>query len=165
MPNLTDCISIFNNKKYGIEDNQIQASVIVQEHIPKLDFKFTAYSDDGDNNILIEILDTKFSHNTPGSGIIKYNKCTKELTIENSQSWNAKYVLDEKGNIIEKDLGEDRIKKEWNILTPLLGIITAGALTLEEFLKHAQDIEGGIKNGKVYFWQTRDIVAKAVKRI
>ena len=85
--------------------------------------------------------------------------------MEHSQSTFATYVLDENGNIIEKDWGENRIKKEWNILTPLLGIITAGALTLEEFFKHAQDIEGGIKNGKVYFWQTRDIVAKAVKRI
>jgi hypothetical protein len=38
-------------------------------------------------------------------------------------------------------------------------------LVLEKFFKHPQDIEGGIKDGKVYFWQTRDIVAKAVKRI
>ena len=97
--------------------------------------------------------------------IIKYNKITKELTLERSISPRARYVLDEEGNIVEKDYGEDRTKNAWNTLTPLLGIITAGALTLEEFFKHAQDIEGGIKNGKVYFWQTRDIVAKAVKRI
>jgi hypothetical protein len=39
-------------------------------------------------------------------------------------------------------------------------------LVLEKFFKHPQDIEGGIgKDGKVYFWQTRDIVAKGKKRI
>ena len=153
------------HKKYGIEDSQIQPSVIIQEYIRAVNYNFTVYSDDGDNNILIELLDTKLGYANPGNSIIRYNKSTKELTLERSQSPRARYVLNEEGNIIEKDYGEDRTKNAWSTLTPLLGIITAGALTLEKFFKHAQDIEGGIKNGKVYFWQTRDIVAKAVKRI
>ena len=47
-----------------------------------------------------------------------------------------------------------------------MGIVTSGAAVLEKFFNHPQDIEGGItRDGKVFFWQTRDIVAKAVKRI
>ena len=58
------------------------------------------------------------------------------------------------------------MSKNLDILTPLLSIVTSGALVLEKFFKHPQDIEGGItKDGKVWFWQTRDIVTKAIKKI
>ena len=40
------------------------------------------------------------------------------------------------------------------------------SMVLEQFFEHPQNIEGGITNdGKVYFWQTRDIVTKAKKKI
>ena len=93
-------------------------------------------------------------------------KKTKELTLERKQFTLATYLFDEKGNIVNQDYPIDRITENRDVLTPLLGIITSGAFVLEKFFKHPQDIEGGIgRDGKVYFWQTRDIVAKAVKRI
>ena len=88
------------------------------------------------------------------------------MTIVNKESPKAKYIIDESGKIISEEHEDDTITKNWGILTPLLGIVTSGAAVLEKFFKHPQDIEGGItKDGKVFFWQTRDIVAKAVNRI
>lgn len=153
------------HKKYGIEDSQIQPSVIVQDYANK-NYDFTVYSDDGDNNIIIQMSDYSMGYRRPNTALIKYNKDTKELTLENKQSPFAKYLLDENGKIINQSHQEDTISQNWKFLTPLLGIVTSGALVLEKFFKHPQDIEGGItKDGKVWLWQTRDIVAKGKKRI
>ena len=152
------------HEKYGISDGDVQPSVIVQERI-KNDYSFTAYSDDGNNNIIIDFADFRLGLLKPATALIKFNKNTKELSVERKQSPFASYTLDEKGNIIDQYHEKDKLDSEWEFLKPLLGIVSTGALVLENFFKHPQDIEGGIKDGKVYFWQTRDIVAKAVKRI
>ena len=153
------------HKKYGIEDSQIQPSVIVQDYV-KHQYDFTVYSDDNDNNTIIQLTDGLKGYYKSSNALIKYNKKTKEFTIENKEPPVARYLLDEKGNIVEQYQEEDSITQNWDLLKPLLGIVSAGALVLEKFFKHPQDIEGGItKDGKVFFWQTRDIVAKAVKRI
>lgn len=151
--------------KYGINEKDIQPSVIVQERIYPY-YEYTLYTDDGDNNIIIDLSDNSLGYMKPANALIKYNKKTKELTLERKQSPLASYLFDEKGNIINQEHPTDKITENWNILTPFLSILTSGALVLEKFFKHPQDIEGGIsKDGKVYFWQTRDIVAKAVKKI
>jgi hypothetical protein len=153
------------HKKYGIEEKDIQPSVIIQDRIHS-DYEYTVYTDDGDNNIIIDLSDIRLGYMRPANALIKYNKKTKELTMERKQSPFATYVFDEKGNIVNQKHPKDKITGNWDFLAPLLGIVTSGALVLEKFFKHPQDIEGGIgKDGKVYFWQTRDIVAKAVKRI
>ena len=152
------------HKQYGIEDRDVQPSVIIQELI-KHDYEYTIYTEDGDNNIIIEISDSNLGYLKPSNALIKYNKETKEFTMERKQSPLAEYTINENGKIINQEQTKGKIEENWNILKPLLGIITTGALALEKFFKHPQDIEGGIKDGKVYFWQTRDIVAKAVKKI
>ncbi len=152
------------HKKFGIKNEQIQPAVIVQDYIePK--YNFTLYSDDGDGNTIIELFN-EVDWQTKSNALIKYNKKSKEFTVERVESPKGKYVIDEKGSITDYKLEESQISKDWEILTPILGIVTSGAAVLEKFFKHPQDIEGGIgKDGKVFFWQTRDIVAKAVKRI
>lgn len=152
------------HKKYGIKDSEVQPSVIVQEEIHP-DYEFTLYTDDGNDNIVIELSDCSLRFINPGSSLIKYNKKTKELTPERKLSPFAEYTLDEKGNIIDQKHPKDKLEENWKVLSSLLGVVTSGALVLEKFFKHPQDVEGGIKDGKVYFWQTRDIVAKAVKRV
>lgn len=153
------------HKKYGIEESQIQPSVIVQDFVNR-NYDFTVYSDDGDNNIIIQLKDYSMGYQRQNTALIKYNKNTKELNIENKQSPLAKYLLDENGKIIEQSQEDDTITQNWKFLTPLLGIVTSGALVLEKLFKRPQDIEGGItKDGNVWFWQTRDIVAKGKKRI
>ena len=152
------------HKQYGITDKDIQPSVIVQEQI-RSDYEYTIYSDDGDNNLIIELSDSNLGYLKPSSALIRYNKETKELNLERKQSPFAEYTVDENGKIISQIHIKEKIEENWDILKPLLGTITSGALALEKFFKKPQDIEGGIKDGKVYFWQTRDIVAKAAKKI
>ena len=153
------------HKQNGIENKQVQPSVIVQDYVSH-DYSFNLYSDDGDNNVIIDLIDFSQGPFNAYNSLIKYNKKTKELTIERAESPNAEYVINEKGKIIDSCKEECPIYINWNALAPILGTVTSGAMVLEQFFKHPQDIEGGITNdGKVYFWQTRDIVAKAKKKI
>ena len=153
------------HNKYGIENSQIQPSVIVQDII-KSHYNFTVYSDDNDNNTIIQLTDSSTGYYKPNKVLIKYNKNTKEMTIVNKESPKAKYIIDESGKIISEENEDDTITKNLEILTPFLEIVTSGAAVLEKFFKHPQDIEGGItRDGKVYFWQTRDIVANGKRKI
>ena len=147
------------HKKYGITNEQIQPSVIVQDYIePK--YNFTLYSDDGNGNALIE-LTHKVDWTTKSSDLVKYNKKTKEYTFEHIETPKGEYIIDEKGEIIDCKHEESPISKNWEDLKPLLNIAIDEAEVLEKYFDHPQDIEGGIdKDGKVYFWQTRDIIAK-----
>jgi hypothetical protein len=148
------------HEKYGIKNKDIQPSVIIQEKI-RPDYNFTVYSDDGNNNILIEMSDYKLGYLGTNPALIKYNKKTKELSVAKKQSPLAEYMLDESGKITDQNHPQDKISENWEDLKPLLNIVTDGALTLEKYFNHPQDIEGGIgQDGKVYFWQTRDIVSQ-----
>ena len=105
--------------------------------------------------------DTKLGYLNTNPALIKYNKKTKELSVTKKQSPLAEYMLDENGKIIDQKHPQDRISGNWEDLKPLLNIVTDGAQVLEKHFNHPQDIEGGItKDGKVYFWQTRDIVSQ-----
>ena len=52
------------HKKYGITNEQIQPSVIVQDYIEP-EYSFTLYSDDGDGNVIIELKTGKFKIEYP----------------------------------------------------------------------------------------------------
>ncbi|MBQ6516665.1 hypothetical protein IJI31_05745 [bacterium] len=147
------------HNRYGIKDSEIQPSVIVQDYI-RPDYNFTVYSDDKDNNVLIELTDYRlgFLETTPAQ--IKYNKDTKEITLTKKQKPMADFWLDENGKILEKNYDEVRMDRDWESLVPVLKKVASNSEILEKFFNAPQDIEGGIKNGKIYFWQTRDIVAK-----
>ena len=88
------------------------------------------------------------------------------MTIVNIEAPIAKYIIDESGKIINEEHEADTITKNWEDLKPLLNIVADGAEVLEKYFDHPQDIEGGItKDGKVYFYQTRDIVAQGKNKI
>ena len=147
------------HNRYGIKDSEIQPSVIVQDSICS-DYNFTVYSDDKDNNVMIELNDYRSGFLESAPAQIKYNKDTKELTLARKQKPMADFWLDENGKIIEKNYDEVRMDRDWEALVPVLKKIALNAEILEDFFNTPQDIEGGIKNGKIYFWQTRDIVEK-----
>ena len=154
-------------KKYGIDETEVQPSVIIQKFIAP-DYEFTMYSEDNNGNVLIELNDYKGVYLQNKPSIIHYNKKTKELFIKESYPLSINYWFDEQGRLVEKENVKnygDIVRENWDMLNPLLGIAVAGALTLEKFFKFPQDIEGVIQNGKVYFVQTRDIVARLAKRI
>ncbi len=154
-------------EKYGIDETKVQPSVIVQKFIGP-DYKFTMYSEDNNGNVVIELNDSKgiYIQNRPST--IHYNKKTKELSIKESYPLSMNYWFNEQANLVETEQIEeygDIIRKNWETLKPLLGIAVAGAIALEKFFKFPQDIEGVIQNGKVFFVQSRDIVAGVAKRI
>ena len=62
-------------------------------------------------------------------------------------------MIDANGNILEKIDGHNPIADAWNILQPLLIKVSKNALVLEKTFGKPQDIEGGIKGEKIYFWQ------------
>lgn len=69
------------HKKYEIEEKDIQPSVIIQDRIHS-DYEYTVYTDDGDNNIIIDLSDIRLGYMKPANALIKYNKKTKELIME-----------------------------------------------------------------------------------
>lgn len=149
--------------KYGIEDSQIQPSVIVQKQIWGLDFDFTVYSDDGEGNILFDLNNILSSKKNSGT-LVKYNKKTKEFNVVKNENKCAEYIFNEEGEIIDHQHNTD-YDIDVDKITPMLKTIAEGAMVLEDYFDYPQDIEGGIEDGKVYFWQTRDIVAKGKKKI
>lgn len=153
-----------SRKRYGIPDNVMQLTVIVQEYIIS-DFTFTAYSDLLNNKVFIELTSFEYSKINLEPATIIYDDITKELTVINQQVYNNKFIIDNKGNIIEKIYGHNPISDNWETLCPLLKKVSQNAMILESIYEKPQDIEGGIKDGKIYFWQTRDIEKSAYEHL
>ncbi len=150
-----------SRERYGLPDSIIQPSIIAQKLI-RTDYTFTLYTDTYDGKLRIETHHfRKENQYTPTT--ISYDKESKELKIETLPHRLGNYVVKDTGEIIEQHLKQDQILNDWQSLIEPFKIAVKNALKLEQYFDRPQDIEGGIKNGKVYFWQTRDIVKKAVK--
>ena len=96
---------------------------------------------------------------------IIYDDKDKSFNIVTPQIYNSKFVIDQNINILDKEDGQNIISDNWNTLSASLLTVAKNALILEKTFGKQQDIEGGISNGKVYFWQTRDISRKALKHL
>ena len=156
--------AIESRKRYNIPDNVIQPSIIVQEYMAP-EYTFTAYTDFDNKTVNIELSPKRYEliHINPAQ--IIYNENNEKSEIVEHQIYNSQFITDEKGNILEKEDGLNLVEDNWEVLAPLITIIGKNALALEKVFSKRQDVEGGIKNGKVYFWQTRDIVNKALKKL
>ena len=151
-------IAIKSRKQHHIPDDLIKPSVIIQDGI-NADYSFTAYTESplDKNKILIEMFINKNRFCKPTPYHITYNKLTKELKVKQEHSKYEEYLFDENYKIIDKKTSQPQnIDKLWNVLENLVN----NALVLEKEFKKPQDIEGGIKDGQLYFWQTRNIVEK-----
>jgi len=152
-----------SRERYGISDDIIQPTIIVQQDI-YTKYPFTLYTETEDGKLRIE---TKanvmcFDHGTENA-IISYDRKSGELKLETVPNSYGDYLVKDTGEVIERHLEQDEIEKDWGALIEPLKIAISNALKLEKYFGKPQDIEGGIFNGKVYFWQTRDIIKKAVK--
>lgn len=150
-----------SRERYGLEDAIIQPTVIVQKYISLPDYKFTLYTDSYDGKLKIETYNREERKYSPT--IINYDKESGELEIEELPYALGKYVIKDTGEVIEEHLEQNQIEKDWESLIEPFKIVIKNALKLEKYFDRPQDIEGVIKNRKVYFLQTRDIVKKAVK--
>ena len=156
--------AVESRKRYNIPDSVIQPGVLLQEYI-KPDYTFTAYTDLENGRVDIDFSpsDSAFKKIEPAK--IVFDSKKDQTRILKHQICDSEFITDENGNVISKEDGKNPIADNWGILAPLIAVIGKNAITLEKTFSKRQDIEGGIKDGKVYFWQTRDIVKKALKRL
>ena len=153
-----------SRERYEIPDNIVQPSIIVQKDV-YTDYPFTIYTDteDGKLKISTKANDILFD-NAIESAMISYDRKSGEIKLESTPNAFGEYLIKDSGKIIEQNLEADKITKDWPALLAPIKIVIKNALALEKYFGRPQDIEGGIRQGKVYFWQTRDIIKKAVQR-
>lgn len=150
--------AVKSREKHNIPDDLIKPSVIIQDKIDS-NYSFTTYTEApfDKNKMLIELFINKKRWCEPDPYQITYNKLTKELKIEKEHSKFEEYLFDENYKLLDKKATQpEDINKIWNTLENLV----KNALVLEKEFGKPQDIEGGIKNGQLYLWQTRNIVKK-----
>ena len=149
-------------ERYGIPDALVQPTVIVQNQI-RAKHPFTVYTDI-EGKLKIEMFSDEVHPQTlENPAIISYDRNSEEIKLEQAPNNFGTYIIRDDGEVIEQHPKKDYIVNNWKSLLAPIGIVIKNALKLEEYFGRPQDIEGGIKNGKVYFWQTRDIVKKVVR--
>lgn len=173
LANITGCIYMVNASKWNekaytsrmlnnIPHDDIKASVIIQEEIDNPDYTFTIYTKtpNKDNNTAYMEMHSrdKTVENMRDPYRIEYNKDTKSLDVISTERTVSNFKFDESGDLIESSINNDRLAENKSEMYPLLENVMKNALVLEKELGPPQDIEGGIKDGKIYFWQTRNIV-------
>ena len=151
-------IAIKSRKHHNIPDDLIKPSVIIQDGI-NADYSFTAYTESpfDKNKVLIEMFINEDRFCKPIPYQISYNKLTKELKVEQEHSRYEEYLYDENYKLLDKKV---KRPKDIDTILDVIKNLVKNALVLEKEFEKPQDIEGGIKNGQLYFWQTRNIVKK-----
>jgi len=144
---------------YGISDEDIQPSVIIQDYI-NTDYSFTTYTESpfDKNKLLIELFINNENSKKSEPIHINYNRITEKLTIEKNNSV-MEFVFNENYDLLSR-----QSINLFNIesMLPILKKIVKNALILEKELGKPQDIEGGIKNSKLFLWQTRNIIKSKI---
>ena len=149
-----------SRERYRISDNIVQPSIIVQKDV-YTDYPFTLYTDTGDGKLRISTKANNMLFDTgKESAMISYDRKSGKIKLEYTPNAFGDYLIKDSGEVVEQKLNEDNICKDWPALLAPLGIVIKNALALEKYFGRPQDIEGGIHKGKVYFWQTRDIIKK-----
>ncbi len=148
----------YSRKIYHIPDDIVKPGAIIQNRVDP-DYKFTIYTDDENGNVRVNLYSgIRANHSDVfHPHVFRYNRETGNLTYDSIQMTDTEVTFDENENMtditpIEEDLGEN---KE---LFEQLESAIKDALVVEKEFGAPQDIEGGIKDGKIYFWQSRNIV-------
>lgn len=146
----------------NIPHDDIKASVIVQEKIDNPDYKFTIYTKtpNTDNNTAYMEMHSKDSvvNIMRDPYRIEYDKKTKNLNVLSTERTVSDFKFNENGEMVDSSINNDKLAENKKEMYPLLKKVMENALLLEKEFNAPQDIEGGIKDGKIYFWQTRNIV-------
>ena len=148
----------YSRKKHNIPSENIQAGIILQDKIIP-DYKFTLYTDDKEGNLKIELYSDenwKFEDSVLPHTFI-YDKKTNELIYTSIQMETPSVIFDENEEIIDIDKPERDLSTDKKLFAQLKKI-AKNSLVVEKEFGMPQDIEGGIKDDNIYFWQTRNIV-------
>ena len=149
-------LAVKSRKQHFIKDEEIKPSVIIQDYINS-DYTFTTYTESplDENKMLIELFIESDRHYSPEPYQITYDRMSNIFEVEKEHTHLAEYIFDEGYKLLSKTVKEEyHLDKIWKVLENLV----KNALVLEKEFGKSQDIEGGIKAGKLYLWQTRNIV-------
>ena len=147
-----------SRKLHNISASTIQPSVIIQEHIDA-DYGFTVYTKDKNKNLLIEISEIKCGERR-NPVTVAYNSKTDAFSIIKKSFEMGEFLISDDYKVLSKKLLETDFVKEFDKFLPTLKKLVKNSLKLEEFFGRPQDIEGGLKDGKLYLWQVRNILKR-----
>lgn len=148
-----------SRKLHNISASTIQPSVIIQEHIDA-DYGFTVYTKDKNKNLLIEISEIKCGERR-NPVTVAYNSKTDAFSIIKKSFEMGEFLISDDYKVLSKKLLETDFVKEFDNFLPTLKKLVKNSLKLEEFFGRPQDIEGGLKDGKLYLWQVRNILKRS----
>ena len=143
---------------YNIPEENIQPGIVLQNRV-KPDYKFTLYTDDKKGNLKIELYSDKQwqLEGATQPHIFTYNKNNGKLTYDSIQMNCPKVTFNEDEEIIELEPLKYDLSGNKKLFDQLKKV-AQNALVVEQEFCTPQDIEGGIKDDDIYFWQTRNIV-------
>ncbi len=144
--------------KHQIPDNAILPSIIVEEYIPA-DYAFTMYTNTGDNKMLIEVRENHdFQESEPA--FITYDRNNNTFEYSGKICSSSDYLVDDNYKILKQNFHESSLTKNFDKLRHIFRNLVNNAEKIEKIFANPQDIEGGIKDGKLFLWQARDIVKR-----
>ena len=148
----------YSRKIYNIPDDIVKPGAIIQNRVDP-DYKFTIYTDDENGNVRVNLYSgIRANHSDVfHPHIFRYKKETGKLTYDSIQMTDTEVTFDENENMIDITPIEEDLSENKDLFEQLEKAIQ-DALVVEKEFGAPQDIEGGIKDGKVYFWQSRNIV-------
>lgn len=144
---------------HQIPDSAILPSIIIQEYIPA-DYAFTVYTNTGDNKMLIEVRENN-DYQEADPAFITFDKSKDTLEYSGKVCLASNYLVDDNYKLMEQSFQESSLTRNFENLRPILKNLVQNAQKLEDMFAKPQDIEGGIKDGKLFLWQVRDIVKHA----
>ena len=106
---------------------------------------------------------TVFGISSDGSTLANARTVTVKLVRTKDYPWGkVRYYSDGSAEVINSKMdvfvrNADDIKDNWDKYKELFARLADASFGLEDYFGAPQDIEGGIKNGKIYLWQTRNI--------
>jgi phosphoenolpyruvate synthase/pyruvate phosphate dikinase len=140
-------------QEHGINMMNVKPAVIIQQYIPA-DYVFTLYTEDPDGLLRIEMS----SDRKLDPYVFLYDRNTDELTMKSIERKPRTISFNEDLEVIGETPLQDEISDNWEKFEPLLKKLIHNALNVEAEFGSPQDIEGGFKDGQIYFWQSRNIV-------
>ena len=157
--NLTN--PIISRRRHQIKDDDVKPGAIIQDFILS-DYSFTLYTDTNDGKLRIELYSDVAAASSVKRNyvphIFTYDKKSGKLSYDAIQiSTDASATLDENGELVDIEPVQTDLTGNKKLFKQLEKIVQ-NALTVEKEFGAPQDIEGGIKDDDIYFWQTRNLV-------
>ena len=151
--------AIKSRKQYQIPDENVQPGALIQDYIPAK-YIFTVYTNDDNNKLKLELFSRnafRFGKDMYQPHVFSYDKASGELSYDSIQMMDEGVTFNEDGEIIDIDPIEEDLSNNEKIMEQIKKV-AQNALVVEKEFGTPQDIEGGLKDDDIYFWQTRNIV-------